>query len=86
MPTNLVRIRRSERDLGRYALVNTAKDVLKRIRAGKVHTLAVVVIQSDGTFWTGCVGREPDSADNVNVIGSLRFLEHDIICKAGRDE
>lgn len=62
-----------------FKMVNTVKDVLKRVKAGKVVSLAIVVHQADGTFWRGACAAKPEDLSTVHLLGMMRFLEEDLI-------
>ena len=62
-----------------FQMVNTVKDVLKRVKAGRVKSLGIVVHETDGTFWTGACGASPEDLSTVHLLGMLRFLEEDLI-------
>lgn len=65
-----------------FKLPNTVKDLLKRIRKGTVHSVAIVAVQTDGTFWSGAASSKPGGLDVVQLIGAMRFLEEDLVRKA----
>lgn len=62
-----------------YRLTNTVKDLHRRVSKGQVKSIAIVVVQADGTFWTATAAADGGDVDAVHILGTLRFLEEDLI-------
>lgn len=65
-----------------HKLPNTVKDLMKRVRRGQVKSIVLVVVRTDGTFWTGAAAADGEKLDFVHMLGTLRFLEEDLIRQA----